>query len=332
MCVLEAGEREREKDGNQPTSPPHPFQQQDLTCAAWLAPPPRALRPDSDAVLAVGGAAGVVTVLSVVDGAAVALAKGHAAPLADLSGAASRPGFLASLDRNAVLATWRVDAVERGAVCAGVFETGDATCLATHPSGAWIATGHRSGDVKLWPAPGEDAVAADGDASALEALPRGADAAAAGATTLTPPPPARRALDAPVTSLKWITPGRLAALGGDGRGAVWEVEVGKDAPALSAPTTFRAPGSGGLGSAAGRCRLGATRDGAFIVVGGPAGDAAVVDSTTGARVVAIPTPPRVKAGARAAGIAADGSSVLVAAGAGFMFRYEAKEVEGVAGA
>ena len=323
------------KSGEKETQPTLPSLPQDLTCAAWVAPPPRTHRPDSDALLAVGGASGVITVLSVVDGGAVALAKGHAAPLADASGAASRPGFLASLDRNGVLACWRVDARAGTTVCASVADSGDAVCLATHPAGAWIATGHRSGDIKLWHVPGDDEVAASGNAAELDTLPRGADAVAAGARVATPPSPARRALDAPVASLKWITPTRLAALGGDGRGAVWEVDVeagsaGSPIP-LSQPTPFRAPGAGGLGSSGGRCRLGATRDGAFIVVGGPAGEAAVVDAATGALLAALPPPPRVKAGARAVGVAPDGSSVIVAAGGGFMFRYEAREgaVEGV---
>jgi WD40 repeat protein len=298
-----------------PVSLPFP---QDLAALAWVAPPTS--HPD-DARVAVAGDAGAVSVISVADCAVVALARGHASPVVDLAGAPRLLGAVASLDRGGSVALWRVGAAR--AACAAALAVGDATVLALAPDGSFLLTGHKSGAVQRWSLDGlwgeEEG---EGDASTAESLPAPTPA------TPTPVTPAgaRRALDAPVTAMRMLTPTSVAVLGADGRGAVLDLDTTNTTTSLRC--SFRAPGARLLGGSGGGCRLASTRDGALLAVGGPAGEAAVLDSATGKAIISLPPPPRVKAAARAVGVSDDGRHVLVAAGGGFIFRQEARPVEG----
>lgn len=140
---------------------------------------------------------------------------------------------------------------------------------------------------------------------------------------------------APVESVKFLSPSRLASKASDGSVVVFELAAaagaGQAAPsssssAASVVAAFRAPGCGlGAGGAAARCPLAATRDGSYLVVGTPSGEAHVFESATGKKAGKVGAAPRLKeAVVRGVALSEDCRHLVVAAGVGFVFRFEAR--------
>jgi len=184
------------------------------------------------------------------------------------------------------------------------------------------------------------------DSLTVEVEERGGDGGA-----LLPPEFRRRRAphSAPVESVRFLSRSRLASKASDGSVVVFELpgrgaatEAGAQQQRGAAPPpppstpasvvcSFRAPGCGlGAGGAAARCPLAATRDGAYLATGTPSGEVYVFESSTGKRAGKVGAAPRLKeAVVRAVALSDDCRHLVVAAGVGFVFRFEARDAPAV---
>lgn len=314
-----------------------------LTAVGWVsAPPAPGPHPHGDAWLAVGGADGALSVISVsearvsfrMEGRAGGEGGGRVISVAGTPRA--RPGLAAGLQAGGALTLWCVAA--EAALAA--WSAPGATCVVADPTGAHLALGDDGGRVRLVPLPAASAVEGEGvHATASPPSPR----------PLPPPsplPPAATTLAhpgtaSPVECLAFLGPDgrRLVARHADGRLAVWG-GVGGGTPALLA--SWRVPGAaaGPHSSVPGpsAAALSATADGALLAVGSPDGEALVFDlsatlgggsggggppTTTPPPILARVKPPRVGGPVRAVALSDDGRHLSVAVGGGFVFRFEA---------
>ena len=141
---------------------------------------------------------------------------------------------------------------------------------------------------------------------------------------------------APVESVKFLSSTRLASKASDGTVVVFEFPKEQQQGQQNAPSpspspatvvcSFRAPGCGlGAGGASAPCALSATRDGSYLATGTPSGDVHVFESSTGKRAGKVGAAPRLKeAVVRAVALSDDCRHLVVAAGVGFVFRFEAR--------
>lgn len=161
-----------------------------------------------------------------------------------------------------------------------------------------------------------------------------------GASILPPEFRRRRAPhSAPVESVKFLSRSRLASKASDGSVVVLELSNGGEGQEAAAASggasspasvvaSFRVPGCGlgGLGGASARsCALAATRDGAYVATGTPSGEVHVFEAATGRRAGKVGAAPRLKeAVVRGVALSDDCRHLVVAAGVGFVFRFEAR--------
>ena len=158
-----------------------------------------------------------------------------------------------------------------------------------------------------------------------------------GGNALLPPEFRRRRAphSAPVESVRFLSNSRLASKASDGSVVVFEFSKqaaegaaqGAASPSpASVVSSFRAPGCGlGAGGASARCPLSATRDGAYLASGTPSGEVHVFETATGKRAGKVGAAPRLKeAVVRAVALSDDCRHLVVAAGVGFVFRFEAR--------
>ncbi|KAK9807273.1 hypothetical protein WJX73_006418 [Symbiochloris irregularis] len=267
----------------------------DIYTCAWLNSEGLTQHPHGDACLAVAGAEGEISVISVAECRVTCMLQGHASAVVDLSAAAEQPGILASLAKDGTLKVWDV----ARETCLATHAT-DAACLAIHPTGRWLVTGSKRGTLKLYhiPLPGRDSTvqlqAPSGPNGQVIKMKSGTSH---GDT---------------VDCLRFLPGGRLASKSGDGTMNVWDFD------ARSVISSWKVP-SGGMGA---RCAFGSTADGRFICVGNSQGHVYIYDSSSGARMTHV-APGKVSAPVRACGLSQDCRHLLVAMGQGFIFRHEA---------
>ncbi|KAK9837156.1 hypothetical protein WJX81_006855 [Elliptochloris bilobata] len=107
----------------------------ELRACAWLRTEGWTQHPQGDACMAIAGAAGDISVISVVEARVITLLRGHSREVIDLVASAARPGLLASLARDGNLRVWDAAC----GACLASHES-DATALALHSDGSQLAT------------------------------------------------------------------------------------------------------------------------------------------------------------------------------------------------
>eukprot|EP00775_Hariotina_reticulata_P007224 gene7224-7437_t len=281
---------------------------------------------------AVAGADPCIRIISVVEAAIITeLQLPQGQPVVDLSSAALLPGLVLSLVKDGTLQLWHVLLKQ----C--LWESrSDAVTAVLHPSGQYAITSNRSGELSKWTGPmgvleasatepqppsagqydsGKAAIpvpAAEQNASTAQAapLPNTLEVSKELLATL------QDTSDGTVDCMRFLTSDLLALKTAGGRMSVHKLPDGR------VVSSWRVPGcSRTAASTSSRCCFGHTADGRFVCVGNHNATAYVFDTTTGFQLTKVEA-CKVEGCVKACALSEDCRHLLMAVGAGFIFRFE----------